>query len=244
MKFGKEMDSRFQAIEEPILDQVKSFGMTSRVVWSRSPALQAFSEDDITRAIRSLTVRGTLEAHPLHHGRFYFTLTKKAAQKLGSEEWSGGPFNERDKFRVYAKLIVGTFHLLAASPLSKSILRSTMGDGMLGLPNHFMVQRDAKKIYYLCIDSAVRAFPARVAQQLRNDIFRLVKIESIKHLIQSNQFKIVLVTCTEGRNEAILKHFRSYDRVGGTPIQAVVVPELIPLVTTVPIGGAILRNNL
>ena len=113
-----------------------------------------------------------------------------------------------------------------------------MGDGTLGLPNHFMVQREAKKIYYLRIDSAIRAFPARVAQQLRNDIFRLVKIGSIKHLIQSNQFELVLVTCTEGRSNAILKHFRSYDRVGGTPIKAVVVPELVPLVTTIPIGGA------
>ena len=244
MKSGRRLDSSFQAIEEPILDQVKTFGMTTRVVWSRSPALQGFPPDDITRAIRSLTVRGILEAHPLHHGRFYFALTKKAAQRFGSEEWSGGPFNERDKFRVYAKLLVGTLHIPTATPLSKSKLHSTMGDGVIGLPNHFMVQRDAKKIYYLCIDSAVRAFPARVAQQLRNDIFRLVKIESIKHLIQSNQFKIVLVTCTEGRSEAILKHFRSYDRVGGTPIQTVVVPELIPLVTTVPIGCAILRNNL
>lgn len=244
MKFGKGLDSRFQAIEEPILDQVKTFGMTTRVVWSRSPALLAFSKDDITRAIRSLTVRGILEAHPLHHGRFYFALTKRAAQKFGSEEWSGGPFDERNKFRVYAKLMVGTLHLAAASPLSKSRLHSTMGEGVMGLPNHFMVQRDSKKIYYLRIDSAVRAFPARVAQQLRNDIFRLVKIGAMKHLIQSNQFELVLVTCTEGRKEAILKHFRSYDRVGGTPIQTVVIPELIPLVTTVPIGGAILPNNL
>ena len=244
MKSGKGLDSRFQAIEEPILDQVKSFGMTTRVVWGRSPTLQEFSPDDITQAIRSLTARGILEAHPLHHGRFYFALTKKAVQKFGSEEWSGGSFNERDKFRVFAKLIVGTFHLSAATPFSKSKLRSTMGDGTLGLPNHFMVQRDAKKIYYLRIDSAIRAFPARVAQQLRNDIFRLVKIGSIKHLIQSKQFELVLVTCTEGRSKAILQHFRSYDRVGGTPIQAVVVPELIPLVTTVPIGGAILLNNL
>ena len=109
MKSGKRLDSRFQAIEKPILDQVKTFGMTTRVVWSRSPELQRFSQDDITRTIRSLSVRGILEAHPLHHGRFYFALTKKAAQKFGSEEWSGGPFNERDKvvMRVLKRMLWG-----------------------------------------------------------------------------------------------------------------------------------------
>jgi hypothetical protein len=199
--------------------------------------------DVITKTLRSLVVRRILEAHPLHHGRFYFSLTKKAAKELATENTSGGPFNESDKLRSYARILLSAFYLVGTSPVPRSKFLNNLGESAIGLPDPFMYHPHEKKIYLVRVDTAIHAFPSRVAQQLRTDVFRCVKLPILCELIRQKRFEIVLVTCTLPRKEAILKHFRSYDRVGSTPITSFVIPYLLPLITSVPIGGAVHQNT-
>ncbi len=228
-----------KSIEELIIKQVSTFGLTTRCVWCVTPGLLDVPVNAITKTLRSLVSRRILEPHPLHHGRFYFALTKKAAKELPTEFTTGGPFNERDKLRSYAKLLLSAIHLVGASPIPRNKFLNSLGESAIGLPGSFMYQPKEKKVYFIRIDTAIRAFPSRMAQQLRTAVFRCVKFPLLCELIRQKRFEIVLVTCTRPRCDAILKHFRSYDRVGGTPIRSIMMPELLPIITSVPIGGAI-----
>ena len=232
-----------KSVEEALIHQVSIFGLTTRLVWCITPGLSDVPVNFITKTLRSLVVRQILEAHPLHHGRFYFSLTKKAAKELATQNTSGGPFNERDKLRSYARLLLSTMHIRGTTPVPRTKLLRSIGESAIGLPDHFMFHQLERKLYSVRVDAAIHAFPSRMAQQLRTVVYRSVKLPVLCELIRQKRFEIVLVTCTVRRKEAILKHFRSYDRVGSTPIRSIVIPELLPLITSVPIGGVIYQNT-
>ena len=224
-------------LEMAIVEQVKTFGLTTRTAWSDSTIDPSLTPHDVSSTLRKLTSQGNLESHPLHHGRHYFTLTKSEAKRIGCQTTTGGPFHERSKFRAYAKLLIGLSHLPNAKPLRADVKLQVLGPASIGLPDNMMITSEGSKIYWLRIDASIRAAPSRTAQQFRTDIFRIVKIDSICELIQKKKFELVLVTCTQARSDAILKHFQSYDRVGASPIRTIIIPELIPLITSVQLGG-------
>lgn len=241
MKFGNEavkpqVDAA-SILDVAIVEQVKTYGLTTRAAWSNSPIVKSLTPQDIAFSLRRLTTRRILEPHPLHHGRHYFTLTKLEAKKIGCETTSGGPFHERAKFLAYAKLLVGLIHLPNATPLRLAVRSNMLGSEAIGLPDTMMLSSDATKIFWIRIDASIRSKPSRTAQQLRTDVFRIVKIDSICDLIREKRFELVLVACTQARSNSIMEYFQSYERVGASPIRTIIIPELIPLVTSVPLGG-------
>ncbi len=143
------------------------------------------------------------------------------------------------KAKCSPRLLVGTLYIPGAVLCTAEQHSKLLGEGGQGLSLQFMLQPEQKKAFYLQVDTSLYAYPSRTAQRLRDAIFRLAKLPAIKHLVQQQQFELVLVAVTAPRAESILNHFRRYDRVGGTPIQTLVVPELIPLLTAVPVGGSI-----
>lgn len=125
MKSGEESSQR-QAIEQAILKQIETYGMTTRSIWNRTPVLQACPPSVIARTIRSLGRRRIIESHPLYHGRFYFTFTKVTAQKQLLESTTGGPFSEPQKFNSYARLLIGVSVLPGSVPLLGEQRRSIL----------------------------------------------------------------------------------------------------------------------
>ena len=47
--------------------------------------------------------------------------------------------------------------------------------------------------------------------------------------MRKQEFEYVWITATKGRAESVIREFRTYTRVGRSPISLVVMPELIPL---------------
>ena len=233
-QFAKELERSF--VEERLIDQVSTFGMTTRLVWTKTPSLQEFSEIEIVQGIRNLTRQGVLEPHPLHHGRFYFALTTSAAKQKNVESTQGGPFSEREKYCAYAKLLTGIVYLPHSIPVTGRKLDALLGRDSKGLPNILMADNEKRLLFWIRIDSCPYSIPSRTAQQLRNDLFRIEKLGSMRTLIKQKQFEIVLLSCTLQRSDAILEQFRSYSRVGASPVRPVIVPELLPLLTSVKIG--------
>lgn len=243
MKFGnrhfKKVSEATTSLDAAIVELIKTYGLTTRTACSNLVEAASTTTQDIPASLRRLTSQKIIESHSLHHGRHYFTLTKSAAKRIGSEMTTGGPFLERGKFQAYAKLLIGLNHLPNATPLRLARKSQLLGPEAAGLPDTMMITSDTNKLFWVRIDSSIRSRPSRMAQQLRADVFRITKIESIRRLIRERNFELVLAACTEARSNAILKHFHSYERVGATPIHTITIPELIPLVTSVPIGGPI-----
>jgi hypothetical protein len=237
MKSGKRAASYPPEVELALLKQIETYGMTSRLVWEHTASLKSFSATDITACLRALSKSGIVEAYPLHHGRFYFTFARHHTLNNRTSRWRGGAFGEAEKCKAFAKLVVGTLHLPGAVPCTAEQHSRLLGEGGQGLSLQFMLQPEQKKVFYPQVDTSLVAYPSRTAQRLRDAIFRLAKLPAIKHLVQQQQFELLLLAVTAQRAESILNHFRRYDRVGGTPIRPLVVPELMPLLTAVPIGG-------
>jgi len=237
MKSGKRANKPQPELEQALLAQIETYGMTTRLVWDRYPSLRVYAATDITACLRTLSKAGVIEAHPLHHGRFYLTFTRQYKLRHPQSKWRGGPLGEAEKINMFAKLMVGTTYIPGATPCTAEQHAKLLGEGGHGLSLQFMLQPEQKKLYYLQVDRSIHAYPSRTAQRLREAIFRLAKLPSIRHLVKEQQFEPVLVAVTPQRAEAILSHFRRYDRVGSTPIRIVVVPELTPLLSAVPTGG-------
>ncbi len=237
MKSGKRGGSYPPDLEVALREQIETYGMTTRLVWEHTVSLTSFAPAEITACLRVLSKSGLVEAHPLHHGRFYFTFARHHHLSHRTSRWRGGPFGESEKCKAFAKLVVGTLHLPGVVPCTVDQHSKLLGEGGQGLSLQFMVEADRQQIFYLQVDKSLFAQPSRSAQRLRDAIFRLAKLPAIKHLVQQQQFELVLVAVTAQRAESILNHFRRYDRVGSTPIRTLIVPELMPLLTAVPIGG-------
>lgn len=243
MSCGSPTQNPRDPIYRVIREQVSVYGMTTRMVLRATSSLQSYADSELVRSLRDLTGKNCLRAYPLHHGRFYFTFTEKEADRCQTEQTRGGPFNERDKFRAFARLMIGTAYSPTSIPLSRSEAEILLGTEMGGAVNNFMIRPEVKTILGITIDTAIHAFPARPAQKLRDDVLRYVRYSNVKSLVAQSRFEIVLVAATQPRSDSILKHFRLYDRVGGTPVNAIVIPELLPRITPVPVNGGPLSHK-
>ncbi|HMO37237.1 MAG TPA: hypothetical protein PKA06_14460, partial [Gemmatales bacterium] len=210
---------------------------TTRLVWEHSAALSEFSASEISGCLRTLTKSGDVEAHPLHHGRFYFTFTPQHKLRTTDTRWRGGAFGENQKIKLFAKLLVGTIYIPGSIPCTAQQLAKLLGDQDHGLSTQFLIHTEQKKAFYLQVDTSLHARPSRTAQRLREVVFRLAKLPTVKHMVKQRQFELVLIAVTAQRAESILNHFRRYDRVGCTPIRVLVLPELMALLSSIPIGG-------
>ncbi len=76
MKSGKRAGSYPPEVELALREQIETYGMTTRMVWEHTASLKSFTSKDITACLRALSKSGSVEAHPLYHGRFYFTFTR------------------------------------------------------------------------------------------------------------------------------------------------------------------------
>jgi hypothetical protein len=235
MSSGKSLLKLAQSpLEAKLLNQIVTFRLTTRLAWNYAE-LKEHSPLEISQALRRMTKSRIVEAHPLHHGRFYFTLTSKTATQLDLT-CTGGPLSESAKVRAYAKLLLGVIYLPGFVPLRGATLAERIGEHIVGLPDLFMVNPTSKLINLVRLDVQPAASPARTAQQLRQDLFRLASTPTLKQLVRDGQLKIALVACSIARCQSILEHFRKYERVGNVPVRTIAIDQLIPLLLPIDWG--------
>ena len=242
MKSGEQaklgISSIEASLEARLIEHIGRHRLTTRLIWPNVVSLRDTPTSEIVKALRSLSKRGIVRAFPLHHGRFYFTLTKPAAAKLIDSELVGGQLSDGGKLKAFARLLLATKHTPIQTPISKTKLLELWGSIANGLPDGFYTRDGKPTVYgFLRIDACISSSASRASQQLRNDIFRFVKIRPIVELIKEKRFELSLVAATQFRAEAIMQRFRAYERVGATPVNMIVLPELLPLLTSVPIGA-------
>lgn len=238
MKSGEFLKSLAESpIDQALLEQIGEFGMTTRLVWEHDARLKQFSAAEVVSALRQLTKAKVLEAHPLHHGRYYFTFSKRTAAMATDFEWQGGAFGEHDKVKAFAKLLIGVKYSPGYQPLDTARRRLMLGGQVTGLPDGFLVDKSSNKLLLVRIDASPRAQAVRTAQRLRHDVFRLANTPELKRLVQAKQLELAVAACTQPRCRQIVKLFAAYERVGVVPVRQFALAELAPLFTPVQLGG-------
>lgn len=238
MKSGEFIQSQAKSpAEQAVLEQICVFGMTTRLVWEQDAQLKQFPTGEVVKALRQFTKSKVLEAHPLHHGRYYFTFSKRTAALVSDLDWQGGSFGERDKVKTFAKLLIGVKYLPGYEPLNTARRQLLLGEQVAGLPDGFLVDKSVKQLLLVRIDATPRAPAVRTAQRLRHDVFRLANRPELKRLVQYKKLELAVAACTPLRCRQIVKLFAAYERVGMVPVRHFALAELAPLFTSVQLGG-------
>ena len=234
MKYGNgEIDSPGRRI----LEHLVRYRLVTKPIWETWQELDPSDPIDYSRAIKRLVKHRLVDGFSLHHGRFYFVLTEKAIRELSLNECGCGPLNEYEKVKAYARLVYCS-QTKAVELMTPSEVRDLISEECVGWSKGFYrIESSPERVGFMRVDGNLRSNPARAAQQLRTDVFRFGKAPCIVKLIKSNRFELTWLTATELRMSTVIDHFRSYDKVGNAPINSVALPELLPLLTSIPLDG-------
>lgn len=224
------------SVERSLLQLIATHGLITKSTWLSFMQFKDISPQLISSAMRSLTSRKIVVARLLHHGLFYFAFSKASIAKLGLPERMGNPLCEPSKLRAYARLLFVSKYRPTLKRLDNEALSECLDEKVHGLPSGFFGDSiDAKHFGFYRVDSYIQSSPERSAQVLRNDILRLISIKSVVDRFKREEFEIHWITATQRRADSVMQRFRVYDRVGGATINVVVLPELVPLVTSIEI---------
>jgi hypothetical protein len=244
-RWQSRLPTQLSIAEQKLFEHLRRHRLTVKWIWSHVPTLAEFTAIELAAAMRLLTRRGLVAAFPLHHGRFYFTFARGAAERLGEPDLLSGEFSELAKIRAYTKLIYFVIHRPNYRELASDGLRQTLANDAIGLPGGFYTtSADSSFLGFLRVDTVLHGSPVRMAQTLRDDILRLAKLTAIVQRIKAGQFELSMATATQYRAEAIVEHFRTFPYVGSSPINIAIIPELVSLVTSIPLGQVSRRINL
>ncbi len=223
-------------VEHAILQNIATYGFVTKHVCKDIKTLRDLTPTNLSFIMLSLTERKIVVVRSLHHGQNYFAFSRETELKLGFPDRLGKPLCEQSKIRALARLIFFNRHRFGFAILDKHQLGAKLGMPCHGLPIGFYCNPTALAFLgFLRVDTHVHSSPDRSSQILRSDINRLISIKRIEERFRAKQFEFTWVTATQRRAQAVMQRFRKYDRVGGAPINVVVIPELIPLVTSIVI---------
>lgn len=220
-----------------ILEHLVRYRLVTKPIWETWRELDTSETIDYSKAIKRLVKHRLVDAVPLHHGRFYFVLTMNAMRELNLEHCGSGPLIEHEKVKAYARLVYCSQNK-SVELLTPSEVRHLISDECVSWSKGFYRKESSfERIGFMRVDGNLQSYPARAAQQLRTDVFRFGKTPCIVKLIKSNRFELTWLTATDKRMSTVIEHFQCYDKVGHAPINSVVLPELLPLLTSIPLDG-------
>ena len=138
--------------------------------------------------------------------------------------------SEPKKQAAYARLLLACKYHPEMTPLEQEeAIELNRGFKKCGFMHSFAKRRDSGRICFVRVDRYPATRPRTGAQCLRNDILKLARNEAVEDLMLKEEFEYVWITATKGRAESVIREFRTYTRVGRSPLSLVVMPELIPL---------------
>jgi hypothetical protein len=220
-----------------ILEHLVRYRLVTKPIWEAWQKLDPSGATDYSKAIKRLIKNRFVDCFSLHHGRFYFVLTERANRELNLSECGCGPLSEYEKVKAYARLAYcsQTKSVELMTPPEVRVLISE--ECVSWSKGFYRIQSSPERVGFMRVDGNLQSHPARAAQQLRTDVFRFGKAPCIVKLIKSNRFELTWLTATEMRMSTVIELFRSYDKVGNAPINSVVLPALLPLLTSIPLDG-------
>jgi hypothetical protein len=217
--------------------------LTVKAVWATSGDLAAFDAKAISKTIKRLVRRGLIEVGWLQHGTHYFVLSRRAARHLQSVNQCG-LLSESAKLAAYGRLLFVTQYRAEFSFGQSNATARKLGFSTNGYANCFAINKSNQSLAFVRIDKSIASRPARSAQTMRSDILRLVKRTEIAELMKQKRFEYVWCTATQARAGATLREFRKYDRVGNSPVTQLVMPELVPLLCSIPAIEEVIHRNI
>ncbi|MDX1926246.1 MAG: hypothetical protein SFV81_07005 [Pirellulaceae bacterium] len=225
---------RLTDVEQAVLEHSRVFGITTSDIWDSDPTLKSFGRVAVGGAVRKLTRIGMLLRGTLHYSRYCFVYNPAVNAQMRVRSSPIDPQNESQKLLGYTKLLLHYGSRPDLHPIDPEQFVKHFGNNLRGSANRYMRRIDQPPtLTYLRIDTRVQSRPSRSAQVIRGDILQMVKNQQLASQMRQQKLEYLWVTPTQMRANAVIAHFRKYDRLGKSPISVVVLPQLLPLLTGV-----------
>ncbi len=223
--------------DELIIDHVVRHRMTTNEVISK-----LFLPDQLPNAVTKVTARlcrqELLSKHPLYYPRSYLTLGPKAA-------WSRGISPRRTEALgtqtlpieygalAYAALAPGDQQRATSAELEESY--PWLDSQLLEAPHCINESTDPQRLELIRVDLGGK--PDHVARKCDGDIQARRRFREFTELLQNKAFRLVVVTFTPEKAQAIHESLNRRLWPDGLLIHLVVVPDLIHLTGRVSDGS-------
>ncbi len=213
--------------ERLLLSLITTHGLITKTTWEAS---NAYSNQELSNAMWSLTRRKLVVARPLCVGTTYFMLSKFAASKLELPPTSAKALEGDGKVRAYARLLFFTQYYPDAVRVSKDNIVTEIGQCSSGLPQGFFRRQGTWAwLGFLRVDGHMSGVPMRSARSLRDDVIRMVAFETVQRKLKQANFGWFWITARQSRADAVMTQFKTFD-VRNAPVTVVVMPELLAVV--------------
>lgn len=187
------------------------------------------------QVLRDAQQRGWIASATLHHQARYWRLTAAGAAEIGVTSPRSEPLSEPAKLRAYALL---AFCRLSDRPrvrLTADELNRHFPDPLRdGMPTGYYLAPQGPGCLGLArVDAGRRGRWDRIVESLREDIDAHCRLTGFRPLIASGRFELTVLTVfpqKARRIQAALAAHRDAQRIR---VQAVALPQLLPLLTSV-----------
>lgn len=219
---------------DAVLSHLARYRLTVSTAVATLPQFNGCDIRSVKQVLRVCRQRSLVDSAPLHSQQRYWHLTELGAEHCGVTGNRIGPLSETAKIRAFALL---HFCCLSDRPRHRltaaDIVRSFPDLHRPGLPTGYYFDPEATgRIGLARVDAGQHGRWDRVVQSVRDDLSDHVRHSAFRRLIQAGRFEFTLVTVLPQKADRIRDAVAQLPDAGGTRIQVVAIPELLPLIAS------------
>jgi len=219
-----------------VLRQIARYRLTVFAALRTEPVWADAGLRAIKHTLHETQRRGLIDSSPLHHQARYWRLTTAGADQLGLTPKPSGPLSEAAKVRAYALLV---FCRLLDRPRVRltpdEIGRHFPDVDRTGLPTgYYFDPRGNGCLGFARVDAGQRGRWDRIVESVRQDIDAHWQQPGFRPLIAAGRFELTVLTVFPQKSRRIHDALASHRDAQRIRVQAVALPHLLPLLTSMP----------
>jgi hypothetical protein len=222
-----------EQLADRVIAHVARYRLTVREALVALPGLSDLDTWGQRKLLSELEKSGLLAAAALHLGNRYYYLTRRAAERLGLAADRHGPLSESAKLRHYALLAFCCLRDSRRERLTAIELQQHFPqlyrDGMPGT-YYIELTPGVRRLGLARIDAGHVGRWDRILQTCREDFHSHQLQPGFRKLIQAGQFEITILTPFQCKAERLRDALLATPQTQRLPVQAVALPELLPLI--------------
>lgn len=229
-----EKTSLPSAVVDATLDHIARYRLTVPAALARLPQLS--KPRDMETLLKGLSRRSLIADAPLVKRQRYWHLTAAGARLSEVSENHSGPLSEQGKIRAYAAL-----HFCCLGDRPRHLLTSTELNQHFpdlhrpGLPaGYYFDPQGAGCLGLIRVDAGHCGRWDRVIESIREDISSHCNQAGFRKLAQAGRFEIALLTVLPQKAQRLEETLASHADAHRIPVRVVAIPELLPLITSIP----------
>jgi hypothetical protein len=223
-----------EQLADRVIAHVAKYRLTVREALAALPGVAGLDTWGQRKLLRELDQSGLLASATLHFAnRYYYYLTRRATERLGLAADRHGPLSESAKLRHYALLAFCCLRDTRRERLTAiELLQHFQQLYRDGMPGTYYVELapGVRRLGLARIDAGRRGRWDRILQTCREDLHSHWLQPGFRKLIQAGQFEITILTPFQCKSERLRAALFANSQTQRLPVQAVTLPELLPLI--------------